>query len=84
MIENSDGLEFLQLLFDYMRRKYDHHDKGHEHAAAAIAYTRHLSSAQLYHFQRICDVWIPGGGYNIRTGQEDVIQSTDEVVKDVA
>ena len=54
MIENSDGLEFFPLIFDYIRRKYDHerdqHNQDDKNAPAVIPYTRHLSPAQLQDF----------------------------------
>ena len=112
IIENNEGLAFFSLLFDYLRRKYDHdysnandndnndndndnndndnanaNDKNDNHddndnndndndndnndnyqqnaaSKAVIPYTRHLSPAQLHHFQQVCDYWIPGMFHN--------------------
>ena len=49
MIENSDGLEFFPIMFDYMRRKYD-----------LMAFSRYLSSAQAQHFCEVFDYRLPG------------------------
>ena len=67
MIESGDGLEFLPLLFDYLRRKYDLKHKADDdkkHADTVMPYTPCLSPTQLQDFQRVCDFWIPGMLYH--------------------
>ena len=57
-IENtgSDGLEFLPHIFDNMQRKCDYDCED----AVVMQCTSHLCSAQLQHFQRVSDIWLPG------------------------
>ena len=61
-IENSDGLlEFFPIIFDYMRRQYDHYhhhnnpNANNNNNAVIMPYTRYLSLAQLHQFQLACD-----------------------------
>ena len=70
-IENSDGLlEFFPIIFDYMRRQYDHYhhhnnpNANNNNNAVIMPYTRYLSLAQLHQFQLACDFLIPGMFYD--------------------
>ena len=70
IIENSEGLEFFPVLFDYLRRKYDQDHNADENgdkenaAKAGMPYTRHLSPAQLHYFQQVCECLVPGIFHN--------------------
>ena len=71
VIENSDGLGFFPLIFDYIQRKYDHerdhHNQDNENAPAVIPYTSHLCPAQLQDFQLVFDFCLPGMFHNENT-----------------
>ena len=72
ILENTDWIEFLPILFDYLRRKYDghrnHHNNlktrlGNNYDDVIVPYTHCLSFEQLHHFQLACDYYgiiIPG------------------------
>ena len=61
VLENSDGLEFFPIMFDYMRRKYDRLDKDFN-MAAVMAFTRYMSPAQVQHFYNVFHYYgLPGG-----------------------
>ena len=67
VIEDSGGLEFFPLIFDYIRRKYDYECDQHNREDAPIPYTRHLSPAQLQDFKRVFQFCLPGMFYNEST-----------------
>ena len=60
MIENSKGVEFFPLLFDYLRRKFDHDlrqraNNDNANTVVVMPYIHDLSPAQLHSFRLFCD-----------------------------
>ena len=78
MIEDSEGVEFFPLLFDYLRRKFDHDlrqraNNDNDNTLVVMPYIRDLSRAQLHSFRLFCDCLVPGIFHDDHTANNDVL-----------